>query len=116
MGSDVQWQQENGYGREVEGDFSSSIYDTTNTNERNYQDYFYHFSAASLLAKAFPGATLTVSGKKAVRAGVVKNMYLVDVGMSPSFEETRNASWEVFDAFRQKYKEKLAEARALEWT
>ncbi|MFA1644786.1 MAG: hypothetical protein ACDS79_04755, partial [Enterobacteriaceae bacterium] len=40
MGSDVQWQLENGYSREVQGDFSSSDYDEPKSPEDKPSEVF----------------------------------------------------------------------------
>ncbi|HKS34694.1 MAG TPA: hypothetical protein VJS14_13300 [Enterobacteriaceae bacterium] len=58
MGSDVQWQIDNGYGREVMGDFSTG---TPQAESPLFGHYFDTFQAASHVAKTFPGSTLEPS-------------------------------------------------------
>lgn len=78
MGSDAQWQNENGFSREVRGDFSASKYDDTGDNIRSYIDHFYTFEAAAMLAKAFPGSTIKHTDIKRMRRGQMVTVYEVD--------------------------------------
>ena len=116
MGSDADWQNENGYSREVRGDFSSPQYDGLDFwgDSADFETYIYPFSsfaAASWLAKAFPGTTVTRDG----------DQFIVDINHSARFKEaTRKhpdngmiASPDDFSAFKDELRQALRAARKI---
>jgi len=78
MGSDAQWQDENGFSREVRGDFSAPQYDSTGDNIRHYIAHFCTFEAAAMLAKAFPGSTVKHTDVTRRRRGQIVTLYEVN--------------------------------------
>jgi len=116
MGSDADWQSENGFSREVQGDFSSPQYSGFDFwgDEADFLTYVYPFptfAAASSLAKAFPGTTVTRDG----------DQYLADLNHSARFKEaTRKhpdhgmlASPDDFSAFKHELRQALKAARRM---
>lgn len=74
MGSDVQWQIDNGYLRQVMGDFSE---EAPSCESPMFGRYFETFQAAAHVAKAFPGSTLQPEEFEDY-AGCVIRRYYVD--------------------------------------
>ena len=74
MGSDVQWQIDNGYLAQVMGDFST---ESPSFEMPMFGRYFDTFQAAIHVAKAFPGSTLQPSEYED-KTGMVIRHYYVD--------------------------------------
>ncbi len=110
---DADWQNENGYSREVRGDLSSPQYDGSDFwgDSADFETYVYpfrSFAAASSLAKAFPGTTVTRDG----------DQFIADINHSARFKEaTRKlhngliASTDDFIAFKHEIRQALRVAR-----
>lgn len=74
MGSDVQWQIDNGYLAQVMGDFST---ESPSFETPMFGRYFDTFQAAIHVAKAFPGSTLQPSEYED-KTGMLIRHYYVD--------------------------------------
>ena len=74
MGSDVQWQIDNGYLAQVMGDFST---ESPSFEMPMFGRYFDTFQAAIHVAQAFPGSTLQPSEYED-KTGMVIRHYYVD--------------------------------------
>lgn len=73
MGSDVQWQIDNGYLNLVMGDFST---EAPSVESPMFGRYFDTFQAAAHVAKAFPGSTLQPSEFEDSAGAVIRHYYV----------------------------------------
>lgn len=75
MGSDALWQDENGFSREVRGDYSTVNFGGESSP---FFQIFNTFAAASFIAKTFPGTTIAPREGEELISGKPYRVYWVD--------------------------------------